>query len=94
MCREFRFKFGDNDGNQYVFGVVDRDDLIPIKESAAYYLCLLMQGEDWELDPADAVDNDRDTGSHSTRKFGVNLGRGGGATRDDVDHRGSWKSRG
>ena len=93
MWLEFRFEFGDNDGNEYVFGVVDRDDPIRIKESAAYYLRLLMQVEDFELDAADAVDNDRDTGSHSTRKFGVNLGRGGGATRDDVDHRGRWKSR-
>ena len=93
MWLEFRFEFGNNDNSQYEFGVVGRDDPIQIKESAAYYLRHLMQGEDWELDAADAVDDDRDTGSHLTRKFGVNLGRGGGAIRDDVDHCGQWKSR-
>ena len=45
-----------------------------------------MQGEDWELGAVDVAD-DRNTGSHSTQKFGVNLGWGGGATRKGADHR-------
>ena len=40
----------------------------------------------------DVVD-DRNTRSHSMRKFGVNLGRGGDATRREIDHCGCWKSR-
>ena len=40
----------------------------------------------------DVVD-DRNTGFHSMRKFGVNLGRGGDATRREIDHCGCWKSR-
>ena len=51
-----------------------------------------MKGEDWELDAVDVVD-DWNTGSHSMWKFGVNLGRGGGATRREIDHCGCWKSR-
>ena len=50
-----------------------------------------MKSENFTLDFADEIDDERKTGSHSTRKFGVNLGRGGGKSRDDVDHRGRWK---
>ena len=74
-----------------MFGVVDKDNPIKIKESTAYYLCLLMQGEDWELDAVDVVD-DRNTGSHSTQKFGMNLGWVGGATHKGVVHRSRRKS--
>ena len=37
----------------------------------------------------DVVD-DRNTRSHSTQNFGVNLRRGGGAIRKDTDHSGRW----
>ena len=87
MWLKFRFECGD-DGNLYAFGVVDQDDPIRIKESVADYLRLLMQDKDWELDAADMVDDNRNTDLHSTWKFGVNLGRSGGASRDNVDHRG------
>ena len=42
-----------------------------------------------ELDAVDVVD-DRNTISHSTQKFGVNLRRGGSAICKDTDHRGRW----
>ena len=87
MWLEFRFEFG-NDINTHVFGVVDKDDPIRIKESTAYYLRRLIQGEDRELDAADMVDDTRNTVSHSTRNFGMNLGRVGGASRDYIDQRG------
>ena len=90
MWLKFCFEFG-NDGNNYMFVVVNKDDPIKIKEPATYYLCLLMQGEDWELNAVDVVD-DRNTGSHSIQKFGVNLGWGGGASRKGVDHRSRRKS--
>ena len=45
MWLEVCFEFGNN-GNPYVFGVVDRDDPIRIKESTTHVLRLLMQGED------------------------------------------------
>ena len=85
MWLKFCFEFG-NDSNSYIIGVVDKDDPIKIKEPAAYYLYVLMQGEDLELGAVDVV-NDRNTKSHSMQKFGVNLGWGGGATRKGVDHR-------
>ena len=90
MWLKFCFEFG-NDGNNYMFVVVNKDDPIKIKEPATYYLCLLMQGEDWELNAVDVVD-DRNTGSHSIQKFGVNLGWGGGAIRKSIDHRSRRKS--
>ena len=90
MWLKFYFKFG-NDGNSYVFGVVYKNNPIQIKEFTAYYLCLLMQGKDWELDAVDVAD-DRNTGSHSTQKFVVNLGWGGVGTRKGVGHRSRRKS--
>ena len=90
MWIKFCFEF-DNDGNSYMFSVIDNDDLIKIKEPATYYLCLLIQGEDWELDAVDVVD-DRNTGSQSTQKLGMNLGWDGGATRKGVGHRSCQKS--
>ena len=50
-----------------------------------------MKSKDFTLYFADKTDNDRDTGIHSTRKFGVNLGRGGGKSRDDINQTGRWK---
>ena len=75
-----------------MFGVLDKDDPVLIKESTAYYLRLLMRDEDWELDAVDVVDG-QNTRHHSAQKFGVNLWRGGGTTLKDVDHRGRLKSR-
>ena len=51
-----------------------------------------MQGEDWELDAVDVIE-DQNTGSHLAWKFDVNHGRGGDATRKDVDHRRRLKLR-
>jgi hypothetical protein len=91
MWLELHFELNPDDGNEFVFGAEGKSDPNSIKNSAAYHLRALMKSENFTVDFADEIDDERETGSHSTRKFGVNLGRGGGKSRDDVDHRGRWK---
>ena len=90
MWLELHFELNPDD-NEFIFGAEGKSDPDSIKTSAAYHLRSLMRSGDFTLDAADELDDMRETGSHSTRKFGVNLGRGDGCSRDDVDHRGRWK---
>ena len=69
----------------------DGTDGDEIKDSIAYLLWSLLKSEEFTLDPADLVNDDRDTGSNSTRKLAVNLSREIGRSKDETDHRGRWK---
>jgi len=91
MWLELHYELNPDDDNEFIFGLKGKSDPDEIKDSVAYYLRLLLKSEEFTLDPADLVDDDRDTGSHSTRKLAVNLSRGNGRNKDETDHRGRWK---
>ena len=55
----------------------------------AYYIRLLLKLESIEASAATIVGN---LGTHSLRKYGTNMGRGGGCSKDGADLRASWKS--
>ena len=69
----------------------DGNDGDEVKDSIPYLLRSLPKSEEFTLDPADLVNDDRDTGSNSTRKLAVNLSREIGRSKDETDHRGRWK---
>ena len=85
---EFHFELNSEE-NSFYFGYQGETDPESIKGTAAYYLKKLCDklGIDVSLDECLAL-----LGTHSVRKFAVNKGRGGGLSRDEVDHRGRWKS--
>ena len=66
----------------------DGNDGDEVKDLIAYLLRSLLKSEEFTLDPADLVNDDRDTGSNSTRKLAVNLSREIGRSKDETDHRG------
>jgi hypothetical protein len=73
--------------NNYIFGAWGLDDPIKIKRSATYHLKKIINDEEFIHALLEAL------GSHSLRKMAVTLARGGGCSKDHVDHRGRWKHR-
>lgn len=71
--------------NEYVFGIYGEDDPDLIKEHA--YSGLVSIFKDGEFNAVD----DGKKGTHSMRKFGCDIARGNGCSKDDTDHRARWK---
>ena len=91
MWLKLHFELNPEDNNKFVFGAKGKSNPEEIKTSAAYHLWNIMKSGDFTLDAANLVNDDLDMGSHSTCKFGVNLGRGNGKSRNNVNYRGCWK---
>ena len=80
------YHFTHNPGeNEFVFGIYGEEDPKTIKEHA--YDALKSIFTDGEFNPVD----DGKKGTHSMRKFGCDLARGNGCSKDDTDHRARWK---
>ncbi|KAL7525427.1 hypothetical protein ACHAXR_000999, partial [Thalassiosira sp. AJA248-18] len=71
--------------NECYFGIGGETDPNAIKNSASYHLRALTD------DPLFVVLGVGPTGTHSLRKFAVNVARRNGCSKDDTDHRGRWK---
>jgi hypothetical protein len=75
--------------NEFIFDAIGAQCPITIKESVAYYLRALLKSDDIEGIAKAIIGN---IGTHSLRKYGTNLARGSGCSKDEVDLRSRWKS--
>jgi len=87
MAAWLEFHFEKNpEENEFLLGVEGSAGAKEIKRSASHQLKVILNGELFE------AMEDGLTGTHSNRKFSVNIARGNGCSKDDTDHRGRWKS--
>ena len=91
MWLELHFELNPDNDNKFVFGDKGKSDPDSIKSSNTYHLQQIMKSEDFTLDFANNIDDNQESSSHSTRKFGINLGHGGGKSRNNVNHHDRWK---
>jgi hypothetical protein len=75
--------------NEFIFDAIGAACPVTIKESVAYQLRALLKSEDIEDIARSILGN---LGTHSLRKYGTNLARGSGCSKDEVDLRSRWKS--
>ena len=81
---EHHFTLNPED-NAYYFGIEGKQDPNSIKTSAANQLKIIFDNQEFNFF------GDGLTGTHSLRKFSVNVARRNGCSKDDTDHRGRWK---
>lgn len=74
--------------NDFFFGVGGETSPESIKATASYHLRRLLNSDTFVL----AAEGE--TGTHSLRKFAVNIARRSGCSKDDTDQRARWKGRG
>jgi hypothetical protein len=88
---KLHFELNLVNNNEFVFSAKEHLDIGSIKSSTAYNLWQRMKSTDGTLDFANKIANNKEADSHSTCKFGVNLGRGDRKSHNDVGHGGLWK---
>jgi hypothetical protein len=85
---ELHFKLNPEE-NKFFFGAKGATDPTNIKGSAGYYLGQVLKNNPIILELIKEVKGN--TGTHSVRKFAMNIACGNGCTKDDCNHGGRWK---